>query len=376
MSATQPRVLMVFDSMFIGGTETHVYTLAQSLVSKGIHVTICAGPGPLQANFEKLGCRVETVPFLTATNRAKQAQVRKRVGQIMRRDRITHLHIHQVHAGQMIYPVARKLRLRIVLTIHGKYYPLPTVLTMKRRGMKVIAVSPPIRKWAKQAGVRSVTIPNGISRREHRPKTHGLQLIRNRLHLRSDHQVVVYAGRLAVDKSYIANRVIQACKNLEKQGYHRLILLIIGDGMLTQTVRNTAQQAEREVGRSFIRFLGPHKRLRPYYAIANCVVGTGRVALEAMACARPVVAIGSTGVFGRVSPRRLHAAWHYYFGDHATPYGHLSPRLERDIRHVLRSREVQRRYGEAGHKYVMSKFNSDAVASKIIKVYQHTQRTH
>lgn len=366
---------MVFDAMYIGGTETHVYALAQSLIKRGVHVSICAGPGALKSSYERLGCKVYVIPFLAATNRTKRENVQKRVDQIIRQDRITHLHIHQIHSGQLAYSVARRHKLRVILTLHGMYYPLPAIRNMKRRGMKVIAVSPPLRKWAKKAGVRSHTIPNGISSKQHRPKHHGLRVIRKKLRLRSSDQVVVYASRLGMDKSYIANRVIDACKNLRKRGHHRLILLIIGDGMEAESVRRHARRAELEVGRSFIRFLGTHRQLRPYYAIANCVVGTGRVALEAMACARPVVAIGSTGVFGRVSPRRLHAAWHYYFGDHATPYGHPDPRLERDIQHVLRSKSVQRRYGEAGRQYAATKFNSDAVATKVINLYRRARPT-
>lgn len=370
MAASKPKVLMILDAMFFGGTETHVYTLTQSLIKQGVEVSICAGSGPLKSDFEKLSCKVHVVPFIQARTPAARKQLRIKIGQIIRQDGITHMHIHQSHSGFIAYPVARQHRLSVLMTLHGMYYDLAAIKRMKRSGLKVISVSPPLRKWAKQQGLRSHTIPNGISVNRFRPKQHGLAHLRRKLGLREDDKVVVYVGRLGYDKAHVANRVIEACKNLVMSGEKRLVLVIVGSGPQAETVKNSARAAERQAGRSFVRFYGARRHIRPYYVIANCVVGTGRVALEAMACGRPVVAIGVTGVFGRVSPSRLRAAWHYYYGDHIAPYPHNASRLERDIRYILTSANRQQRYGKAGRAFVVERFNSDRIAGEMQQLYR------
>ena len=49
---------------------------------------------------------------------------------------------------------------------------------------------------------------------------------------------------------------------------------------------------------------------------ADCVVGTGRVAIEAIACKKPVFAAGNNGYFGLLNCDNIENAWRVYFGDH------------------------------------------------------------
>lgn len=376
MSSSQPRVLMVLDAMLIGGTETHVVTLTKSLMQRGIHVSICAGQGDLRPAFAALGCPVHIVPFFSAYTIVQKRKLRTQIAAIVRQERITHMHIHQLHSGEIAFPVALNHRLSTVVTVHGKYYNRAALKRMKSHGAKIVSVSPPVRRWLKEQGVKALTIPNGVSLHKFYPQRSGLTAIRKGLHIASKSKVVLYAGRLAWDKADVCNRVIDVCAEIRQAGEKHLTLVVVGTGGHVASVKSHARDVEHRIGAKFVHFLGARRHLRPLYAISDVVVGTGRVALEAMACAKPVVAIGSAGVFGRIQPSRLEAAWHYYFGDHGAPYPGDSSRLQNDIRRLLSSRTKQKKDGEAGRAFVVRKFNSATIAHRVIELYRETRRLH
>lgn len=49
--------------------------------------------------------------------------------------------------------------------------------------------------------------------------------------------------------------------------------------------------------------------------MSDCVVKTGRAALEAMSSERAVIATGSKGFLGLINPKEYKGLY-YYFGDH------------------------------------------------------------
>jgi L-malate glycosyltransferase len=71
------------------------------------------------------------------------------------------------------------------------------------------------------------------------------------------------------------------------------------------------------------------------YAAADCVIGTGRIALEAMACQRPVVAVGSKSVVGYMTPQNIKYGWESWFGDHGFHKELTQESLLVQIRQVL-----------------------------------------
>lgn len=70
--------------------------------------------------------------------------------------------------------------------------------------------------------------------------------------------------------------------------------------------------------------------LHAYYA-ADVIVGTGRVALEAMACAKPVVAAGVAGYCGVVKPQNIDKVIQCHFGDHGAFVPITAQKLSVDI---------------------------------------------
>lgn len=63
MSESTMRVLMTLDGIDVGGTETHVLSLAEEMINKGIGIVIISRGGSLLQSFSRLQCPIYQVPF-------------------------------------------------------------------------------------------------------------------------------------------------------------------------------------------------------------------------------------------------------------------------------------------------------------------------
>ena len=82
------------------------------------------------------------------------------------------------------------------------------------------------------------------------------------------------------------------------------------DGKLIST------QVKEELKEEVIHFTGNQIDVNKYYVGSDCVLGTGRVAIEAMAASKKVIAGGNSGYFGLITSENFNEAWQTYFGDH------------------------------------------------------------
>jgi len=72
---------------------------------------------------------------------------------------------------------------------------------------------------------------------------------------------------------------------------------IIGDGHGFNDIKETADRINNSSEEEFIHLFGERINMINFYSNSDCVVGTGRVALEAMACGKPLIATGNQGYF-------------------------------------------------------------------------------
>jgi L-malate glycosyltransferase len=121
-----------------------------------------------------------------------------------------------------------------------------------------------------------------------------------------------------------------------------------------------------------VHFLGEQMDMCSLYSISDCVVGIGRVTLEAMSCRCPVVAVGTSGFFGALEPARFNEGWIHYFGDHTAPYPLSSSRIRHSLQDILNSHGKSEWYGVSGRKYVKKYFRIDVVTTQVMDVYERT----
>lgn len=152
-----------------------------------------------------------------------------------------------------------------------------------------------------QAGrPRIVEIPNGVDIERFNPKVDA-QKIRKEHCLDDGHVVVLFAG--AMDPAHhLKGGVAELLHAIADMREQRVIGMFVGGGTMLETYKALAQSLALT---EQVRFVGwvTHENMAQYYAAADIVVqpsvlmeAFGMVAIEAMACGRPVIVSNLPGV--------------------------------------------------------------------------------
>ncbi|WP_138495938.1 glycosyltransferase [Paenibacillus pinistramenti] len=363
------RIMMVLDTMDYGGTETHVISAAQSFERIGAEVVIAAGGGKLQDLFSR------KFPVYSLNWPAPQTEeygrTIEKLAALMKRENISIVHIHQTPSGLIAALAAERLRIPVVFTVHGTYYPQGELISVMEHSSAVISVSKPVEIHIRRFGRESHLIPNGVDLDTFSPSIDSSpHPLRQQFGIPEHAPVVVYASRLTWGKATVCSHLLAAAKHLRLSSFRNLEVVVVGDGFQAGDLRNLAARINTEIGKTFIHMAGNQTRMADYYRMSDCVVGTGRVALEAMACGKPVLAVGNAGYFGWVAPDYHDAAWEMYFGDHGSVRGVNRLILMESLFKGLSNRDGLNYHGSKNREWVEQFFNAEVMAQKMMEVYK------
>ena len=102
------------------------------------------------------------------------------------------------------------------------------------------------------------------------------------------------------------------------------------------------------------------------------VIGTARVALEALSCQRPLIAGGNASYVGYLEPSNLEKAWSVYFGDHHWAYPLTVERLTNDLRRVLENMAEAEQNAAKLREWVLANFDIKDIAKQTLQFYEDT----
>src|SRR5262249_3563945 len=114
-------------------------------------------------------------------------------------------------------------------------------------------------------------------------------------------------------KYYICKMLLKSCEESLLRQFPDMVLLVAGGGQKAERIKARIDETAYP---DRIRYIGNQLQMAGLYSISDSVVGTGRDALSALSCERPVIAMGSKGIFGLVTPENMSRAMRYYFCDH------------------------------------------------------------
>jgi len=350
------RVLMMLDAFDIGGTETYVLSITQALLDRNVSVFVSGSPGPLEKKFRRLSCKVTT-----AVNRKSRFEA------WIVKNRINLIHAHFQTSGKYAIDLSKKYRIPLIFTFHGTYYDgsLFQKLLASSAQPKTVSVSAPVQAWLAKKGIASTVIPNGIDMHEYYAMPTDL---RATLGIPESSRVVLYASRLEDRKYKICKRLLIAFKKELLQKFPDVYLLVAGGGEKTGHIVKRIKTISSER----IRYIGNRTDMAELYSMSDYVVGTGRVALEAIACERPVIAIGSKGTLGLVQPSNFRKALRSHFCDHK---GHLplsQTHISKAVRSALQSIFPTRRGLRAMRKQVQNLFEVSRVTNHLLEIYKES----
>lgn len=369
MTRNRIRLLMVMDSLSVGGTETYVLSLVKCFPSIDVMPVYAGSTGVMYDAFARAGCPIHRVE-LTAEHLmdpVRQEQAQNALSQIMRSRKIDLVHIHQTPSGIYAAEAARKLGIPVVFTVHGAYYPPDQLQQLYAAGCTFVSVSPPVQAYLDRQGILSHLIANGIDFKQYRSEP-SVEL-RSSLQIPDEEKVVVYASRLAWDKAAVCAMLVRAARTIRLSHSMPVHVVIVGSGNQAAAIAEQANAVNQECGTTFIHMVGSQMQLRDYYNLGDLVVGTGRVALEALACGKPVLAIGNHGYFGLVDQPVYDEAWQYYFGDHDSKARPTEQLIGDTIHELLTSRDKLEPIGKQGQTWARANFHIRDKALQMRQLY-------
>ncbi|KEI87343.1 glycosyl transferase [Clostridium botulinum B2 267] len=368
------RILMLIDALNIGGTEMYVLELAKSLEKLGAHVVIGTSGGPLVEVFQHYGLKVVKIPFTSDYISNKDImKLIKLTKKIIDEEKINLLHCHLFASMRLGNDIYRSYKIPYIVTLHGLFYPNDVLFESCINATKIIAVSEPIKKLIKSklsSRIRGelVVIPNGIDMENFHPQD-TVKGFKNQLGIPENSQIITYCSRLDWGKTFAAEAFIFACFTLMAKNKY-LHAFVIGDGADKNLITHEVNILNKMLKRDAIHVVGAKFNVLPYYQNADIVVGTARVALEAMSCGKPVIAVGNHGYTGIINPRCMNEQWSMYFGDHDSIKKVDSLVLAKDLNELLQNTKSCKYLEKWGRRWCEKKFDSELVAKDIFNLYQ------
>ena len=358
------KVLMMLECLQIGGTETNTLSITKQLIDCGIDVTIYSlSSGNIYDNFMSLGCSV----YIGSKNMVDQI---REVQKIILNHKITIIHTHDTSAI-LASKVASILNLPLIYTVHGKYYDFFPQL--KHTPIEFISVSPSIKHWLQTKGISSTLIPNGIDFEIYKAVDN--PIFKLNLGIPTNAPVIVYAARLGNYKKFkLCEKFINTCILIRRNLLPSLHVAIVG-GSDTQKkniklIINKVNTINFQNRKTFIHVLGERKDMNKIYNCADCVVGTGRIALEAMACEKNVIAVGSVGYVGLITPNNFNKAYNFHFGDHGGQIKFSLKDFYKDIKRVFLSQNEKIDNAKKNRELVMKFSDIEHITNKLIDIYK------
>lgn len=299
-----------------GGLETVVITLTPALARLGANVAVVlvvtpdedlTDGHPVATELERSGVDVRTLVLPAKAYGAERRAVRS----ILTETGADVLHTHGFRPDIADAPVARKMGVATVSTIHGRtatslkgrFYEWVQDRALRRFGA-VIAVSEKLRGGLCDAGVppdRIHLLPNAWA-----PSTEPLSRIdaREALGLPADGPVVGWIGRMGSEKA--PDVMVRAAGLVETAG---VTFSMVGDGPLRGEAERVAAEVgvgEQVVWHGAVANAGRMVKGFDVVVLSSWTEGTPMVLLEAMYARVPVVTTAVGGVPDVVSEEQAH----------------------------------------------------------------------
>ena len=374
------RVLMLVDSLNIGGTETHVLNLARKLMEYGVYVVVGTNGGPLTNLFELYGIKVVNVTISDYISNKEIFTVLDSVKQIIDKENINLIHSHLFGSMRIGSEIARRFNIPHVTTIHGLFYPKDILVKTLYNASSIIAVSNPVKNFVSfNLGLTSTSqikvIPNGVFVDDVQEKQNKKD-IREEFNIGKSDLIITYCSRLSWDKTNAAENLVFSFYNLHSIfKYDNIHAIIIGEGTGKQFVQKESDMVNKILGKEFIHVVGSKFNVDDYYLSSDIVIGTGRVALESMSYGKPVIAVGNSGYVGLVNDDKKDTQWDLYFGDHGCLTKTNVFDLTNDLKFLIDNPEKRTEIGQWSKNWCAEMFNIEKVTQDVLNVYNESINT-
>ncbi len=336
------RILQITAALEQGGVERGTVEMAAFIVSQGGQSFVASQGGRMVKELEEGGTRHFLLP-LASRNPLTILYSAWQLRKIIRREKIDLLHARSRAPAWAAYFAGKMTGVKMVTTFHGTHRIQNSVKkwynSVMVRGVRVIAISQFIKNHILQNYIANEDVidvaPRGFNPTLFDP---GLisagqrQALKQQLGLAAGIAVVSLPGRLTRWKGQILFlEALAQIKDLKWQA-----LLIGGGGTKTAYIKELKMRVEKLGIADRVLFVGSQEDIVPYYAISDLVVSAstepeafGRVAVEAQAMAKPIIASAHGGSLETVKDGET--GWLFNNGDSADLADKLRIALSGDV---------------------------------------------
>jgi glycosyltransferase involved in cell wall biosynthesis len=294
------NILILFSQPWrVGGAETHVEALLKGLEGQNLFLAVNEG-----SNEDKLTQLKRKFPRLTIVMiQARGANLLRwkrdiaMLCDLIKQEHIDVISAQQRTAGIWAHLIRYHMRVPYTVTMHDPWHRAMFKSIYAKMFATVFVVSRNLaEKLIENFGFSKeqiVQINNGIDFHAFKPIPK--EICRKKLGLAPEVKMILHVSRLSNVKGAVSLTVIESMKYvLETQTDAQLI--IIGEGPMRNEINEKIAEFNQEYGDK-IRIYDFVTNITDWYNATDILVGEGRVAMETLACLKPIVAIRNIHTF-------------------------------------------------------------------------------
>ena len=321
------KILMLATSMEYGGGETHILELSKYLKSNGTEIKIMSNGNEF---FEK-EIADAGIAHIFAPFHSRNIFDMRKSGKILK-DTIKSYNPDVVHAHSRIPAfiasgVCKKFKIPLVTTMHGTFKQSLMTKIATNWGDYSLYVSEDIKTyWQKyyklkngymfktvngvdtdlfNGEINPVGTPYMASVIGHDANGHDISCpydIRQEFNIKPEEKIILSISRLeergGFNLAYSALKLCEIAEEIYNQDKNTRII-IVGDGDMFAEIKDKAGKINAKLGFEYIIMTGRRNDAYNFCKSCDVAVGLSRFALEALACAKPVIMCGDMGYLGR-----------------------------------------------------------------------------
>lgn len=367
------NILILFSQPWrVGGAETHVEALIKGLSSHKI--TLAVNRGSDKDKLQKIRQEFSNVEIVEIQARGinlfQWIIDLYKLANIIQNNHIEIVSAQQRTAGIWAYFLYKCTGTPFVVTMHDPWHRAFLKMGYAKIFSKMIVVSKNltdilVNKFGFEHNQINF-INNGIDFTKFVPQDK--KRVRNMLGLSQNSKIILHVSRLSNIKGAVAMVLLDSMEHVLQQD-KEIKLIIIGEGPLREELDRKAK-IWNEKYKNSIEVKDFTDDISYWYNAADVVVGEGRVAIEAIACERPIVAIrNGEQFFGAVTAENIAEAIEVNFDGKQLS---VMPRvLAMEIEKAFQVAPKQR--GEIAH-FIRDLLSSGEMGEKYYTVFSSLKR--
>ena len=355
------NILHVLSQFEVTGAETYAAAIADEQVSAGHAVWVISDTFHTHTAARVLSLPIGKRDFF---QRLKNIVSLRR---IIREKNIDVVHAHSRAASWVSFYATRRGVVPLVSTLHGRQHVHLSSKIFHIYGEKIIAVCEGIREHLIREldyapGAVSV-VRNAIDLN----KWTGKQTKKQRGH------VISLVGRLSGPKGGVAKKIVGEVFPIVTRMVPDAELHIVGGMNETQELKEQISAANKNSAKPRIRHVGFVDNVGKVYRESRLVVGSGRVAMEALAAGADVIAVGESNYIGPVTEKTRTLSLETNFGDAGHSKKLDVAQMAADIvANLKRKKSVPSTWAR---EFIRSEYDAQKIATKVSAIYSEAIST-